>query len=56
MRTKKPARKNNNKKDQFVLWFSELGIGDIEYAGGKCFVIDDDLTELKTYIESLTTT
>ena len=30
---------------------------DIEYAGGKCFVVDsDDLTDLKTWIEELTTT
>lgn len=31
----KRNKKNQNKKDKLVLWFSELGIKDIEFAGGK---------------------
>jgi pyruvate,water dikinase len=48
MLTKKPARKNNDKKDKFVLWFSELGIGDIEYAGGKNASLGEMYSNLKS--------
>ncbi|HRY82579.1 MAG TPA: phosphoenolpyruvate synthase [Candidatus Moranbacteria bacterium] len=43
----KRKSKTENKKDKFVLWFKELGIKDIEFAGGKNASLGEMYSNLK---------
>lgn len=47
MANKKPAPKN--KKDKLILWFSELGIGDVQFAGGKNASLGEMYANLKSH-------